>query len=351
MIVGNAYTILKRLVDITAPYLGDDFLTTSVAVVGQLFKADMVFVTRLLDHPPTRGRVLAAWQDGGLRDSFEFDLVGTPCEMVFDGAPVVIPGDVCRNFAAEKETTFESYVGIPLWGPSGEMIGHYAIISSQRIATPAEGEVLREIAQICAHRFEAEAWRLLIEAEKEAAFRQLQQLNARLEQEAITDFLTKLYNRRYFSRRCGEACARMRRGGERFALILFDVDHFKAVNDSYGHDAGDEVLASVAEVLRRMTRDNLEIVGRVGGEEFAVLCLGNPDAAAAGLIAERLRQAVAAQVIEARAGRLTVTVSAGFARSELSDESWESVYARADRALYRAKETGRNRVCAADDTT
>jgi len=141
----------------------------------------------------------------------------------------------------------------------------------------------------------------------------------------------------------------MRRGGEHFALILFDVDHFKLVNDTYGHDAGDKVLISVAELLRRNTRDNLEILGRVGGEEFAVLCLGKSDAAAACLIAERLRQAVATQTIELPAGRLTVTVSAGLARPEAPDESWESVYARADHALYRAKESGRNRVCSADD--
>ncbi|HNG38397.1 MAG TPA: sensor domain-containing diguanylate cyclase [Accumulibacter sp.] len=337
--------------DITAPYLGDDFLTTSVETLGKLFEADMVFVTRLLDHPPTRVRVLTAWQKGCLRDSFDFDLAGTPCEVVFSGESVVIAGGVCRVFPAETETTFESYVGIPLWGPTGEMIGHYAIISSRPIATPAQGEMLREIAQICAHRFEAEAWRLLIEEEKEAAFRKLQEVNARLEQEATTDYLTKLYNRRYFSRRCIEAFGRMQRGGEHFALILFDVDHFKTVNDTHGHDMGDEVLTRVADILRRNSRENLEVVGRVGGEEFAVLCLGNPDASAASLMAERLRQAVAEHALDVAGCQLSITISAGIARPKAGDESWESVYARADRALYLAKKTGRNRVCAADDVT
>lgn len=346
---GDAYTILKRLVDLTAPYLGDDFLTKTVEVAGKLFDADMVFVTRTLDNPPTRVRVLAAWQKGRHLDSFDFDLVGTPCDVVFSGAPVVIPDGVCRNFPAEKGTTFESYVGIPLWSRAGEMIGHYAIISSRAISTPAQAEILREIAQICAHRFESEAWRLLIEGEKEAAYRQLQELNVRLEQEAITDYLTKLYNRRYFSRRCDEAFGRMQRGGAHFALILFDVDHFKAVNDAHGHDTGDEVLVGVAETFRHNTRKDLEIIGRVGGEEYAVLCLGDSDARAAGCTAERLRQAVAARVFTVRGCRLEITVSGGVARTSAGDDSWESVYARADRALYLAKETGRNRVCAADD--
>lgn len=346
---GDAYTILKRLVEITAPYLGDDFFAKMVEAVGKLFDADMVFVTRALDNPPTRVRVLAAWQEGRHLDSFDFYLVGTPCELVFEGAPVVLAGDVCSTFPAEKGTKFESYVGIPLWSRTGEMIGHYAIVSSRPISTPAQAKVLREIAQICAHRFEAETWRLLIEEEKEAAYRQLQELNARLEQEAITDFLTKLYNRRHFSRRCDEAFGRMQRGGARFALILFDVDRFKAVNDTHGHDAGDEVLVGVAETFRHNTRENLEVIGRVGGEEYAVLCLGDPDVGAAGCTAERLRQAVADRVFTVGGCRLEINVSGGIARANAGDESWEGVYARADRALYLAKQTGRNRVCSADD--
>jgi diguanylate cyclase (GGDEF)-like protein len=349
MIERDGYTILKRLAEITAPYLGDDFLRRTVEAVGELFDADMVFVTRVLDNPPTRVRVLAAWQQGRDLGSFDFDLPGTPCEVVFNGAPVVIPGGLHRTFPAEKETRFESYVNIPLWSRAGEMIGHYAIISSRPIATPGHAEVLREIAQICAHRFEAEAWRLLIEGEKDAAYRQLQELNARLEEEAITDYLTKLYNRRHFSRRCAEAFGRMRRGGEHFALILFDIDHFKAVNDAHGHEAGDDVLVGVAETLRGSTREGLEIIGRVGGEEYAVLCLGDPDARSAGAMAERLRQAVAARVFTVGGCRLEVTVSGGVAQPGAGDDGWERVYARADRALYLAKETGRNRVCVADD--
>ncbi|HQC78983.1 MAG TPA: sensor domain-containing diguanylate cyclase [Accumulibacter sp.] len=345
---GDAYTILKRLVEITSPYLGDDFFTKTVEAVGNLFDADMVFVTRALDYPPTRVRVLAAWQEGRILDSFDFDLVGTPCELVFNGVPVVIEGDVSRNFQAEKCSTFESYIGIPLWSRDGEMIGHYAIISTRPISTVAQANVLREIAQICAHRFETELWRLLIEGEKEAAYRQLQALNARLEQEAITDFLTKLYNRRYFSHRCDEAFGRMQRGGTCFALILFDIDHFKAVNDAHGHDAGDAVLVGVAETFRHNTRENLEVIGRVGGEEYAVLCLGDLDASAAVGTAERLRQAVAARAFIVGGCRLEITVSGGVAHPGSGDESWERVYARADRALYLAKKAGRNRVCAAD---
>ncbi|WP_366984072.1 GGDEF domain-containing protein [Accumulibacter sp.] len=92
-----------------------------------------------------------------------------------------------------------------------------------------------------------------------------------------------------------------------------------------------------------------KLIGRVGGEEYAVLCLGDPDVSGAGCTAERLRQAVADRVFIVGGYRLAITVSGGIARANVGDESWESVYARADRALYLAKETGRNRICSADD--
>lgn len=175
----------------------------------------------------------------------------------------------------------------------------------------------------------------------------LEQANARLRVESITDQLTGLYNRRYFNERNLEAFIRFKRLDERYALLLIDIDFFKRINDHFGHDAGDQALHTLGETLTRHLRANLEVAARIGGEEFAVLCHGDITAQSATKLAERLRQSIAAITIGGTHGGIRLTASIGVALCNEHDNDCESIYRRADSALYAAKHGGRNQVALA----
>jgi diguanylate cyclase (GGDEF)-like protein len=161
---------------------------------------------------------------------------------------------------------------------------------------------------------------------------------------ATTDFLTGLPNRREFMLRLNGEQARLHRDiGGCAAVLLLDLDHFKRVNDEYGHAAGDAVLRHLATLIRDCQR-KVDMPGRVGGEEFAILLPGT-DLAAAAVFAERLRQRIADSPVPLDGGRsIVVTASIGIAAMCGSDAAGEAALSRADQALYRAKRGGRNRV-------
>ena len=162
---------------------------------------------------------------------------------------------------------------------------------------------------------------------------------------AAHDALTGLFNRRYFERRLKEECAHARRHRRPFAIVMLDLDHFKLVNDTYGHEDGDRVLRHVAEVAQAQLRED-DVPCRYGGEEFVLLLRGTTGMAAR-VVANRLRMNLAAKPIAlgAKSEPRHVTFSAGVAAAdERNAYNAESVMARADAALYRAKRAGRNRV-------
>jgi diguanylate cyclase (GGDEF)-like protein len=161
---------------------------------------------------------------------------------------------------------------------------------------------------------------------------------------ATTDFLTGLPNRREFMGRLAEEQGRLQRDiGACAAVLLLDIDHFKRINDEYGHAAGDAVLRQLAEVMRECQR-KIDMLGRIGGEEFAVLLPGT-ELDAAAVFAERLRQRVAETPMRIDDGRsLHITVSIGIAAMGGRHPAGDTALIRADQALYRAKDGGRNRV-------
>lgn len=160
---------------------------------------------------------------------------------------------------------------------------------------------------------------------------------------AVTDELTGLYNRRYFERHLAIMLDKAREQDRDMALMLVDMDFFKAVNDTYGHDIGDVVLREFATRLRRNIR-GVDLACRYGGEEFVVL-MPDTDYRQAQGIAERVRAAVAERGFDIGAARsLAVTISVGVALNEAATDTPEVILKRADLALYRAKREGRNRV-------
>jgi diguanylate cyclase (GGDEF)-like protein len=167
-------------------------------------------------------------------------------------------------------------------------------------------------------------------------------LYRKMETMATTDGLTGLTNHRTFQQRFAEMLERAARHNHRVAVLLCDVDHFKKVNDNYGHPVGDEVLRRVARVLQEVPR-KIDIPARYGGEEFAVL-LDNVDVAQAKQVAERIRIEISRVVVESDKGPLSVTESIGVAAFPDDGRDRATLIERADLALYHAKHTGRNRV-------
>ncbi|MGM0702599.1 MAG: PAS domain S-box protein [Pseudomonadota bacterium] len=166
-----------------------------------------------------------------------------------------------------------------------------------------------------------------------------------LERLSTIDELTGAPNRRYFLRRFHEELQRLRRSGTTASLLMFDIDHFKRINDRWGHAAGDEVLKRLVAVCTDKLRSQ-DLLGRLGGEEFAIL-LPETDLEGARAFAERLRKACESMTVAMNREALQVTVSLGMTQLEPEDTP-ESGLERADKALYKAKRAGRNRSCVAD---
>ena len=189
-----------------------------------------------------------------------------------------------------------------------------------------------------------------ITARKEAE-EKIQRLNIGLEQLAMTDYLTNLYNRRYFMQRGTEEFKRARRNKQPLALLMLDIDHFKKVNDSYGHKTGDIVLQQVAAALKSSLRE-IDILGRIGGEEFAVL-LPNTLLHDAALLAERVQQSIAGTSLEMPGASMaiTITISIGVAAVANGMSGIDDMLRNADAAMYQAKHYGGNRVMQYEDVS
>jgi diguanylate cyclase (GGDEF)-like protein len=200
----------------------------------------------------------------------------------------------------------------------GQLWGCLAVGFSGRLAPADTEERLARFADLVAMAIgNAEAW-------------------STLSHQAATDALTGLANRRTFQERLQAEISRARRYGRNLSLVLLDLDHFKAVNDTHGHQLGDAVLVEVAERLRTQARDG-EVVARFGGEEFAWL-MPETDGDAAYLAAERMRHMIGSKPFD-HVG--VVTVSAGVA-AIAHDIDGEELVQLADRGLYRAKDSGRD---------
>jgi two-component system, cell cycle response regulator len=219
---------------------------------------------------------------------------------------------------------------------NGELVGclNFGSLDEARYVRGGEVESLQQLADIAAVCLENAVNR------------------ARLLRSGITDALTGLYNRRYLQYRLVDELARARREARPLGCIMLDVDHFKLINDRWGHPAGDKVLAQIAHVIREECRDS-DVPVRYGGEEFAVLL---PGAGLAGAteVADRIRAAIdGAGFVVPGGHRITLTVSAGVswtpaaAAGEELKTRGEQLIAAADVLLCRAKSEGRNRVCGA----
>jgi two-component system cell cycle response regulator len=163
---------------------------------------------------------------------------------------------------------------------------------------------------------------------------------------ASLDKLTGLYNRKYISEALEVEFKRAKALHTNISVVLFDVDNFKKINDTYGHDCGDRVLAAIGATVRTSDLGERDLAGRYGGEEFIVV-LTNSNAAQAGQVAERIRERIAQHEFIYDGQRINVTVSLGVSAIRRGFQLGEDLYKEADKALYESKRTGKNRVTVA----
>jgi len=175
-------------------------------------------------------------------------------------------------------------------------------------------------------------------------------LEQTLEESSVTDPLTSAKNRRGFTPLLEQEIRISKRSGQALAVLMLDIDHFKVVNDTYGHPTGDLVIVNLSESCFSIAR-NIDVVARLGGEEFAVMLNGcNQEQAVE--VAERIRQRIEAQTITSLDGQnFNYTVSIGVAELNSTITNQKQLLSLADKALYQAKETGRNKVMVEERTT
>ncbi|WP_372770656.1 diguanylate cyclase [Pseudoalteromonas sp.] len=174
---------------------------------------------------------------------------------------------------------------------------------------------------------------------------ELEQANAKLEELSRVDRLTNLYNRGFWEESFAKEFKRQQRSHNKSCLLMFDIDHFKKINDLYGHPGGDAALCFVSQTLKNVLRES-DVAGRYGGEEFAVT-LVDTDIEGAKVFAERLRKTIEQAVIHYEESEITLTISIGIAQFDGKYTKYEQWIEDADKALYRSKETGRNTVSVA----
>jgi len=266
-----------------------------------------------------------------LRSSKRLDPVTDPrlmllCDYTFEKNDFCVVSNTLEHPAFQDnpvvvgEPNIRSYAGVPLRRRNGHKVGAIcAADHKERDFTQDQLELLGDLAQLMAEQIE-------------------------LRQIATTDSLTGALTRRAFEVEVTREYRRNSRYQHGLSVIVVDVDHFKKINDNYGHAAGDLVLKNVVLQLKQSLRE-VDFLGRMGGEEF-VVGLPETDVDSATIVAERLRETIAGVAVVSDGDTINVTASFGVAGLNRADRDWKQMLGRADVALYRAKQEGRNRcVC------
>jgi diguanylate cyclase (GGDEF)-like protein len=266
-----------------------------------------------------------------LRSSKRLDPVTDPrltllCDYAFEENDFCVVSNTLEHPAFHNnplvigEPNIRSYAGVPLRRQNGLKVGSIcAVDHKERDFTKDQLNLLGDLAQLMAEQIE-------------------------LRQIATTDSLTGALTRRAFEVEVTREYRRNRRYRRDLSVIVVDVDHFKKINDNYGHAAGDLVLKNVVLQIKQSLRE-VDFLSRLGGEEF-VVGLPETDVKGATIVAERLRETIAGMAVVSNGDSISVTASFGIAGLNRADRDWKQMLGRADVALYRAKQEGRNRcVC------
>ncbi|MBX5228645.1 sensor domain-containing diguanylate cyclase [Rhizobium sp. NLR9b] len=294
----------------------DEGFERIVRLIKQIFSVDIGIVSLIDAHRQWYKACSGMSAD-------EVSLEDTFCRCVVDcDEPVIVPDAskdlrFARHPAVTGEDHIRFYAGVPLRTKAGHMIGTVCAIDRRpRSFGSKDLGLLEELAGAAMDRIE-------------------------LVQSAATDSLTEAMTRRAFKQEADQLISLALRRQHDLSCIVFDIDHFKQVNDGHGHATGDAVLKAVASICRSTLRAG-DLFGRIGGEEFAVV-LPHVDREGAAAVAEKLRAAIASQVIFGHHGSLNVTASLGTSALSIVSKDIETLLAQADAAMYQAKQSGRNR--------
>ncbi len=233
---------------------------------------------------------------------------------------------------------------VPRFSPREKTFGRMASLLAVPVPTDQGVDMALVVESARARRFSEHQQNMLSTIARAAGFALSRaRLYQEKEQLASRDGLTGVENHRTFQERFLGEILRAQRYDHQLAVLMMDIDHFKKVNDTYGHPMGDQVLMEVARIISQNIRAGTDLLARYGGEEF-VCMLADTDRVRAGETAERIRESIAAKVFESGTVRFQVTMSIGAAIYPLDSRHAREVLEKADKALYRAKETGRNRL-------
>lgn len=335
---------LRSLLKKTSSLTGLEFIESSSFELACEFGASIVFITRLSSSRPGWVDVLAGTKNGHPMEPWSFNLKGTPCEGIyatynpavdardFYTGVVKINSRVSERFLPAKPANAQGFLGIPLWNEEC-MIGHLAIFFEEGIGDSFASEAV-EICLLFSQRIQAELMRLSHECEISNAMQKLLVANRKLRAQSIHDPLTGLLTRRAMKDTWKTLASSE---AEKIVFAIGDIDKFKCINDSFGHDRGDEVLREFGRRLRRHFHRKTDMLFRLGGEEFAVL-LARGDESAASIY--KLLLKVSRYDLSIPNKDIHVTASWGLVES--SETEYGLVYKEADSLLYKAKENGRN---------
>jgi len=309
---------------------GERFFPAVAETMCEILSADAVVIGVLSEYSNEHIDTLAFYADGRAMPNISYRISDRPCETIIGDTAQSYPADIRKLFPHDrqlKEMDIEAYIGAPLFDSHNTPVG----IQFAMFRKPVKNPVFTEsVLRIFASRTSAEIERTRIEQQ--------------IKHMAYHDSLTRLPNRELLLDRLHQSLAHARRNSNYLAVLMLDLDHFKAINDSLGHPVGDRLLTGVAQRLSECIRKE-DTASRLGGDEFVILLtnLGDQDNALkhATLIADKIREQLK-PAYRIDGNNLTITPSIGIALFPDDGDSPELLLKHADTALYQAKEQGRN---------
>lgn len=306
--------------------VGADFLDSLANFLTEELEMDFALVG-IVQQETGRVETLAFSCRGNTGEPFSYDLKGTPCEQVLKRGVLVFQQGVASQFPDDadlRNLSIESYCGAPLTDSHGEPVGVLCVFHRKPITRV---KLVKDIITIFASRAGAELERL----KNELFVRQL----------AFHDPLTGLANRRLFEDRLEQAIASSRRYGMKFALLTLDLDHFKEINDTLGHEAGDRVLVETGRRISACCKRDLDTISRKGGDEFCILVTGCNDQQQLEVVIARLLEEIARPIMF-NGQAIELTASIGVSLFPDAGDDAKQLEIASDRAMYAAKKAGRN---------
>ncbi len=324
--------IEKAISDITEAvsiHSGEEFFKALIEQLAHILQADGVGISVLQENETGVAETLIFWLNGELQPNVRYELAGTPCEQVIGEKVCTFGSDVQSRFPEDdmlRQMGIEAYVGVPLFDSAGRALGLQFALYQKPIANASfEESVMRIFAA-----------RVSLEIERQGTEAHIRHL-------AYFDNLTGLPNRQLLFDRLQQAMAHAERNQSGLAVMMLDLDHFKAINDSLGHSIGDHLLTEVAQRLTHCIRHE-DTVARLGGDEFVILLqdLAEPTALQqVTRVAVKIQQQLATPY-RVEGHELIVTPSLGIALFPDNGQSTEQLLKHADTALYKVKAQGRN---------